>query len=293
MIDQYGVYKNLAEDRLTQLLDIKGTNKTIKDAMIYSIVAGGKRLRPVLNMMANALLDGDIQETLDNACAIEMIHTYSLIHDDLPAMDNDELRRGKPTSHVMFGEAFAILAGDALLNFAFEIMVKNAIKFQDNLHAHLEAMNIIVKNSGVYGMISGQCSDIEHEGQIITEKELNFIHKHKTSAMIEGALLSGIELCLPRDDERNAVAVYGADIGLTFQIIDDILDVTGDTKTLGKTVGKDSAAHKFTYPVLYGVHKSYKIAKEKTEEAVDALKIFGVRAEPLMALARKILDRKS
>ena len=292
MNDLLEANKNLVEARLLQLLMIPDINETLKSAMSYSVMAGGKRIRPQLNIMANSLLDGDVNETLDIACAIELIHTYSLIHDDLPAMDNDELRRGKPTSHVMFGEAFAILTGDALLNIGFEVMLNNALKYPDNLLAHTRAIQAVAAGAGAQGMVSGQCGDIENEGQILTERELYFVHEKKTGALIEAALLSGLLLCNPTEQYINALQTFGKNIGLTFQITDDVLDIIGDVKSMGKTVGKDKAAKKFTFPTLYGVDKSLKIAEEKTQEAMDALSIFGEKAGPLRNLAAVVLKRK-
>lgn len=291
MNENYNAKKEMAEARLKELLTIKDTNSTLCSAMNYSVMAGGKRLRPVLNLMANSLLDGDNKESLDIACAMEMIHTYSLIHDDLPAMDNDELRRGKPTNHVMFGEAFAILAGDALLNYAFEVMLANAEKYPSNTLNHIKAMQVVAKGSGVYGMVNGQCCDIENEGQILTEKELVYTHEHKTSALINAALLSGLLLCGPTNEQIKAVKTFGTNIGLSFQITDDILDITGDEKLLGKSIGKDKNAKKFTFPTLYGIEKCKKIAEEKTDEAIECLQIFGDKSKDLCEIARKILTR--
>lgn len=292
MPDILSKYTDIINQRLKELLDLKNVNPTIKDAMNYSVAAGGKRLRPTLNIMANALLSGNMKETLDIACSIELIHTYSLIHDDLPAMDNDDLRRGKPTNHVMFGEAFAILCGDALLNFAYEVMLKNALRYASNLDSHAKAMLEVANGSGVYGMITGQCGDIENEGQILTEAELKHVHVHKTGAIIKASLLSGLLLCNPRQEYIDALTVYGNNIGLTFQIVDDVLDIVGDAKKMGKTLGKDKTSKKFTFPTLYGVEKSMKIAEKKTDEAISALKIFGTRAEELSELALFILKRE-
>ncbi|MEG2360909.1 MAG: polyprenyl synthetase family protein [Christensenella sp.] len=285
-------YTDIINKRLNELLSLENVNPIIKDAMNYSVSAGGKRLRPTLNIMANALLSGNMKETLDIACAIEMIHTYSLIHDDLPAMDDDDLRRGKPTNHVMFGEAFAVLCGDALLNFAYEVMLKNALRYASNLTSHTKAMLEVATGAGVYGMITGQCGDIENEGQILTEVELKYVHTHKTGAIIKSSLLSGLLLCDPRQEYVDALSIYGDNIGLTFQIIDDVLDIVGDSDKMGKTLGKDKSSKKFTFPTLYGVDKSIKIAEEKTEEAICALKVFGTRAEELSALATFILQRE-
>lgn len=292
MPDILNKYADIIDRRLKELLDLKNINPTMKDAMNYSVSAGGKRLRPTLNIMANALLSGNMKETLDIACAIEMIHTYSLIHDDLPAMDNDDLRRGKPTNHVMFGEAFAILCGDALLNFAYEVMLKNALRYASNLDSHTKAILEVATGAGVYGMITGQCGDIENEGQILTEVELKYVHEHKTGALIKSSLLSGLLLCNPRQEYIDALTVYGNNIGLTFQIVDDVLDIVGDAKKMGKTLGKDKTSKKFTFPTLYGVEKSMKIAREKTDEAISALKVFGTRAEELSELALFILKRE-
>ena len=292
MPDILNQYTDIINRRLGELLDISNTNAVIKDAMNYSVNAGGKRLRPTLNIMANALLSGNMKETLDIACAIEMIHTYSLVHDDLPAMDDDDLRRGKPTSHVMFGEAFAVLCGDALLNFAYEVMLKNALRYASNMDSRIKAMLEVATGAGVYGMITGQCGDLENEGQILTEVELKYVHEHKTGAMIKSALLSGLLLCNPRQEYIDALTVYGNNIGLTFQIVDDVLDIVGDQEKMGKTLGKDNKSKKFTFPTLYGVEKSMKIAEEKTDEAVTALKVFGTRGEELAELARFILKRE-
>lgn len=281
----------LVETRLLELLDLKGVNETLRSAMQYSVMAGGKRVRPNLNIMANNLLDGNTKETLDLACAIELIHTYSLIHDDLPAMDNDDLRRGKPTNHVMFGEAMAILAGDGLLNLGFEVMIANALKYPGNLPAHVRAMQTVAEGAGALGMVTGQSGDLENEGQILTERELYFVHEKKTGALIEAALLSGLLLCNPNEKQIHALRTYGQNIGLTFQITDDVLDITGDEKVIGKSIGKDKAEKKFTFPTLYGVEKSLKIAADKTIEATQALSIFGQKADPLRDLAMQILKR--
>lgn len=283
--------KKMAEARLFELLKLPGINDTLRSAMQYSVMAGGKRIRPNLNIMANNLLDGNTVETLDVACAIEFIHTYSLIHDDLPAMDNDDLRRGKPTSHVMFGEAMAILAGDALLNLGFEVMIANSLKHPGNMPAHIRAMQEVAKGAGAHGMVTGQCGDLENEGQILTERELYFVHEKKTGALIEAALLSGLMLCNPDEKQIESLRIYGKNIGLTFQITDDVLDITGNQKDMGKTIGKDKAANKFTFPTMYGVEKSLKIATEKTIEATQALGIFGPKADPLRDLAMQILKR--
>ncbi len=291
MVEVLYQYIPQVDARLKELFSRTDMNSTLRDAMYYSVDAGGKRFRPTLNMVANSLLGGNAAETLDIACAIEMIHTYSLVHDDLPAMDNDEMRRGKPTNHIMFGEAFAILAGDGLLNYAFEVMLKNTLRYPQNIAAHVAAVSEVAAGAGVCGMISGQCADIENEGQILTESELDYVHRHKTGDMIKSALLSGLLLCEPTEAQIKAITVYGYNIGLVFQIIDDILDITGDEKKLGKSVGKDSKSKKFTYPTLYGINGSMDIAREKTSEAKDSVAIFKERAQPLIQLADWLLER--
>ncbi len=291
MIEELHQHIPQVDARLKELFSRRDIMGTLRDAMYYSVDAGGKRFRPTLNILANSLLGGNAKETLDIACAIEMIHTYSLVHDDLPAMDNDEMRRGKPTNHIMFGEAFAILAGDGLLNYAFEVMLKNALDYPRNLNAHVKAMGEVAAGAGVAGMISGQCADIENEGQILTEAELEYVHRHKTGDMIKSALLSGLLLCEPSEVQIEAITVYGYNIGLVFQIIDDILDITGDSQKLGKSVGKDSKSKKFTYPTLYGIKGSMDIAKEKTREAQDSIAVFGDGAKPFVELADWLLER--
>ncbi len=292
MADVVGKYTNEIDQRLTELLDAADTNATIKEAMNYSVSAGGKRLRPTLNIMSNALLDGNTKETMDIACAIELIHTYSLIHDDLPAMDNDELRRGKPTNHMVYGEGMAILAGDGLLNYAYEVMIKNAMRYTDNIDAHLKAMLEVASSAGIYGMISGQAGDLENEGKKLDAKDVYYVHRRKTAALMKASLTSGMMLCHPDEKYLEAIDTYGEDIGLTFQIIDDILDVTGDAEKIGKTLGKDAAEEKFTFVTLYGVEKSMQIAERKTQEAIDALQIFGDRGKDLAELAEVILRRQ-
>ena len=277
------------EKRLAELLQIR-TPELLWDSMAYSVKAGGKRLRPVLHLMA-AELKGSSEENLDIACAIEMIHTYSLIHDDLPALDNDTLRRGRATNHVVFGEAQAILAGDGLLNYAYEVMLQNAARFPENSFAHLRAISLVAAAAGVGGMIAGQVQDVHLEGEPIGFEELSYIHRHKTGDMITGALLSGLELHDPAEEERRALCLYGENVGLVFQIVDDVLDITAGTE-LGKTVGKDAKSGKTTYPTLFGIEKSMEIASQKTEQAVAALEIFsGPVVYELTALAEQMLHR--
>ena len=282
--------KQLVDARLEELMAEREPS-LLWLSMAYSVRAGGKRLRPALVLLSNELLRGDQREALDLACAVEMIHTYSLIHDDLPALDNDTLRRGAPTNHMVFGEAQAILAGDGLLNYAYEIMLKNAFRYPARLDAHLRAMSAVAAGAGVGGMIAGQVMDVHLEGQKIGEEELSYIHTHKTGDMITASLLAGAELQAPSDAQREAILSYGKKLGLVFQIVDDVLDVTADQQ-LGKTLGKDAASGKTTYASLYGVEESMRIAQKETERAKDALSIFGERAGALSELADHMLNRK-
>lgn len=290
MKEKLAELKAAVEARLSQLME-NDAPQLLRDSMAYSLEAGGKRIRPAMNLMANELLGGDREEALDLACAIEMIHTYSLIHDDLPALDNDTLRRGRATNHVVFDEAQAILAGDGLLNYAYEVMLQNALRHPKNAAAHLQAMNIMARAAGVAGMIAGQVQDVFLEGKEISFEQLSYIHVHKTGDMITGALLSGLELCHPSQQQREALRRYGENVGLVFQIVDDVLDVTAGEE-LGKSRGKDALEGKTTYASLFGIEQSMRIAKEKNEEAKKALEIFGAKAETLYALADSMLSRK-
>lgn len=278
----------LVDRRLNALLDERCEPGLLKDAMSYSLKAGGKRLRPVLCMLSAGMF-GDRRSALDIACAIEMIHTYSLIHDDLPCMDNDVLRRGKPTNHVVFGEAQALLAGDGLLSGAFEVMLKLALN-----EKHLNvmcAMDIIAGAAGVKGMIAGQSADLEFEGKDVDEQVLHYIHERKTAAMIRASVAAGAALMHAEEDDLRLLDTYGSCMGLVFQIVDDILDEEGDAGKLGKSTGKDKDADKMTFARVYGIEASRRIAKEKTDEAVSALQRFGDRAFALTALAQAMLTR--
>ncbi len=259
-------------------------------AMNYSLHAGGKRIRPVL-MMAVAELMGEQRETvMPFACAIEMIHTYSLIHDDLPCMDNDDLRRGKPTNHKVFGEAMAVLAGDALLNFAFETMLKNSTV---SPNMTLAAMSELATASGADGMIGGQVIDIESEGKTIDAVTLMTMHLHKTAALIMasakiGALVGG-------GDKEDLVSMeeFARYLGIAFQIKDDILDVVGNEEDLGKKVGMDSQLEKSTFVSIYGVEQAEQLLVDYTQKAIETLERYGDNAEFLMELSKFLLDRNN
>ena len=269
-------------------------SKSVRDAMAYSLTAGGKRLRPVLLLASFEMAGGRaLAEAEPFACAMEYIHTYSLIHDDLPAMDDDDLRRGKPTNHKVFGEACAILAGDALLNRAYEIML-NAMPGFKNIPAArmMEAARIIAGAAGNEGMVGGQIADIESESAEDPDLEtLRFIHRHKTGALIRAAVLAGAELAGAQKKMKKDLEVFGEQLGLAFQICDDILDVTGDEATLGKPVGSDEKNAKLTYPALVGLEESRRLYREAHTKAVEAIRPYGEKAEVLIGIAEELYDR--
>ena len=261
---------------------------TIHKAMRYSLFAGGKRMRPTLCLAAAEACSGWPDDSLPLACAVECIHTYSLIHDDLPAMDNDDYRRGKLTNHKVFGEGIAILAGDALLTQAFEIAAQcKGWPRYPHRHVLLE----IAQAAGSLQLIAGQVADLEGEGKKISAEQLKYIHERKTSALICcSARLGGMSAnCTAA--QLKALTDFGYNVGLAFQIIDDILDITQSSEQLGKTAGKDTKAQKATYPAIVGLEKSRKIAQQLTDRAFDALKIFRGKAVALEALAMYLLQR--
>lgn len=274
------------------------TPKTLNDSMVYSLSAGGKRIRPVLCLAAYEACakDGNVKaaDIVPYASALEFIHTYSLIHDDLPAMDNDDLRRSKPTNHKVFGEGMAILAGDGLLTEAFYMLSNNrqsAVSLQPA--AILRVIREIAIASGIHGMVGGQAQDLLSEDAEPDEETLAFIHRHKTAALITASVRSGGLLAGCSDEQIFRLTSYGENIGLAFQVIDDILDVEGETEMLGKPKGSDEKKKKMTYPKLYGIEKSREKAKELIDGAIEALDVFDEKAEPLRAIARYLLERKS
>lgn len=269
----------------------EGYQKTIFEAMNYSLSAGGKRLRPILTLEACKLVGGNEKDAIPFAVAIEMIHTYSLIHDDLPALDNDDLRRGRKTNHKVYGEAMAILAGDGLLNYAYEIMLRESIG-KDDSNRYLRAINEIAKASGIYGMIGGQVVDIESEGKSISMDKLDFIHMNKTAAIIIGCMRAGAIIGSANEIQLENITKYAKNIGLSFQIVDDILDVIGDEAKLGKKVGSDIDNEKSTYPSLIGLDKSKEIAKKLIEEAKLSISGIDKDKEFLNSLADYIVDRE-
>jgi len=261
---------------------------TIHKAMRYSLFAGGKRMRPALCLAAAEACGGDEEDALPLACAVECIHTYSLIHDDLPAMDNDDFRRGKPTNHKVFGEGIAVLAGDALLTQAFEIAVQ--AKGWPR-YSHQTITLEIARASGSLQLIAGQVADLEAEGKKISAAELKYIHERKTSALLCCSARLGGMSANCASSQLQALTDFGYNVGLAFQIIDDILDITQTSEQLGKTAGKDTAAQKATYPSIVGLEKSRKLATELTQRAFEALKIFKGKATALEALANYLLMR--
>jgi geranylgeranyl diphosphate synthase, type II len=261
---------------------------TIHKAMRYSLFAGGKRMRPALTLAAAEACGGKISDALPAACAVECIHTYSLIHDDLPAMDNDDFRRGKPTNHKVFGEGIAVLAGDALLTQAFEIIAQAR---SSKRYSHQTLVLELTRASGSRQLIAGQVADLEGEGRKISAPDLKYIHERKTSALLCcSARLGGMSAnCSPA--QLRALTDFGYNVGLAFQIIDDILDITQTSEQLGKTAGKDTQAQKATYPSIIGLERSRDIARKLTDNAFGALKIFRGKAEALEALATYLLQR--
>lgn len=263
--------------------------KTIVEAMNYSLLAGGKRIRPILSISICEALGGRVEDILEFACAIELIHTYSLIHDDLPAMDNDDLRRGIPTNHKVFGEGIAILAGDGLLNYAFEIMLDIAVN--RNKLSYVKAANIIAKASGITGMIGGQVIDLESEGKTIDLELLYDMHRKKTGCLIAASCLCGC-IIAEREDMLNVVEEYGKNLGIAFQIVDDILDYEGDAIKLGKNTGVDKQKNKSTFVSILGIDESKKLAEYYSNKAKDCAKIID-KSGFLLSLTDYLLYRES
>jgi geranylgeranyl diphosphate synthase type II len=263
---------------------------SIHKAMRHSVFAGGKRLRPVLCMEAGRMVAGSLPEKIEElGAALEMLHTYSLIHDDLPALDNDDLRRGRPTCHKVFGDAIAILAGDALQTQAYEAMAR----LECPAEARVRIIEEIARATGtVNGMIGGQVVDLEAEHTQPTAEMLQYIHRAKTAALITASLVSGGLYAGANDKEVSRLRAFGQSIGLAFQIVDDVLDVTQSSEQLGKTAGKDTAAQKATYPALFGVKESERKADALVNAALKELESFGERADTLKELARYLVERK-
>lgn len=270
-----------------------GFQAEVLKAINYSILAGGKRLRPLLMGEAYQMFGGGKKTINPFMAAIEMIHTYSLVHDDLPAMDNDEYRRGRKTTHVMYGEAMAVLAGDGLLNYAFETALQAFLEEPENPHIQ-RALMVLAKKSGIYGMIGGQTADIaaENMGEAVTEDLLLFIHENKTAALIEASLMTGAILAGAEETEIGLMERVGHNLGVAFQIQDDILDVTGNMETLGKQIGSDSKNHKITYVTLKGMEQAQKDQRALSLEAAELLASLTGRNLFLEELAKTLTTRE-
>jgi len=258
--------------------------------MRYSIFAGGKRLRPVLCLAAAEACGGSEKEALPAACAVECIHTYSLIHDDLPSMDNDDFRRGKPTNHKVFGDGVAILAGDALLTIAFEIAVSGKATSR---YSYQSIVKELAHASGSLKLVAGQVADLEGEGKKLSHKDLQFIHERKTAALLTSSIRLGAFSANATPAQLKNLTVFGQSLGLAFQIIDDILDATKTSEELGKTAGKDAQVGKATYPSILGMKKSEQEAKRLTDLAMKSIKPFGKKGEALRELANHLLNRQN
>ena len=288
----YEEYRAVVENALVPMLESLGNiPERLLEAMRYSLEAGGKRLRPVMLLAACDMAGGDVNTALPFACALEMIHTYSLIHDDLPAMDNDDLRRGKPTNHKVFGEDLAILAGDGLLNAAEELMARSALNMGDP--RGIRALEIVMRHAGVTGMIAGQTKDVLSEGSKPEEELVAYIHSHKTADLLEAPMEAGLALAGADESQIRAGYEYGLHLGLAFQMTDDLLDVTGDAALLGKNTGMDAELNKLTWVALRGVEGTEKDAAEQAKLAEKALDSLPWEHGFFTELARNTLVRKN
>lgn len=284
----YTNQQKLVENFLKNRIAKKGISK-VDDAMEYSLMAGGKRIRPILLMATAEALGSKGYNYLPVACGLEMIHTYSLIHDDLPCMDDDDYRRGRLTNHKVFGEAMAVLAGDGLLTLAFEVMLE-----QKNVEpaALIETVREMAMCAGNFGMVGGQGLDLEFEGRQITPEQLRKLHAGKTGALFIAAIRGGAHLAGATDEQLLALTKFADLLGLAFQITDDILDVEGTEEELGKPVGSDEKNHKSTYVSLYGLEAAHELAAKTVDEALECLEMFGENAEPLREITRLMTNRK-
>ncbi len=280
----------------TYLPKEEGYQKKVEEAMNYSVLAGGKRLRPMLLEETYKMFGGEGRVVEPFMASIEMVHTYSLVHDDLPCMDNDEYRRGRKTTHVVYGEGMAVLAGDGLLNFAFETAIKafRLARDEEEMKKIARALGIFAAKAGIYGMIGGQTADIEAENEEseATEEQLLFIHEHKTAALIQSAMMVGAVLAEASEEEVERIEKCAYNIGLAFQIQDDILDVTGSLETLGKETGSDAKNKKMTYVTLWGMEEAKKEVERLSEEALAVLSSFGRENAFLEELIRRLITRE-
>ena len=295
-------YAAIIEEKLSELVPEEQQHTPVSgempwllaNSMRYSLTAGGKRLRPSMLLAAADMLNVPREEAVIPACALEMIHTYSLIHDDLPGMDNDTMRRGRPTNHVVFGEGQAILAGDGLLSLAFELILENAMAYPENAVNHNAAIYEIAHGAGAYGMVGGQCMDLYCEREkIMDERMLAYIHENKTARMLISPLRAAGRLAgfAPDSEEMRALTGYGINFGLLFQAVDDILDVVGDQALVGKTLGKDAESGKLTFVTLYGLEGARQKANELRDKARIYISFFGERAEFFDTLLSEMSDR--
>ncbi len=285
-----GEYAALVEQALSQQLSGLGQMpERLEEAMAYSLEAGGKRLRPVLLLAVCDAMGTDLSSVMPYACALEMIHTYSLIHDDLPAMDNDNLRRGKPTNHMVFGEGMAILAGDGLLHGAMELMLRTACK--DGSMQGLRAAEAIARRAGVTGMVAGQVMDVTQEGGQVTEEKVTYIHAHKTADMLIAPLEAGLILSGAGQEAIEAGITYGYHLGMAFQMVDDLLDVIGDEQVMGKQTGMDAQQGKMTWVALKGISGTKQDAAEHIRLACDAADQFDQGVKFFKELAKNTLNR--
>jgi len=287
-------YLSSKRKQINQALDsiFANTSNKIVKAMKYSLMAGGKRIRPVLCVAAAETVGGQSQDVISAACALEMIHTYSLIHDDLPSMDNDDIRRGQPTCHVAFDEATAILAGDALLTLAFEVLSSTEFVQDNHVRNWMNVIHTLSTAAGYKGMIEGQMQDMAGEGHLLCLEDLENMHALKTGALIEASVTVGAILGKGSPDQIQQLKTYSKNIGLAFQVTDDLLDVEGDPNVMGKDAGSDQARSKSTYPALLGIEQSKQFAKKLVNNALKALDYFDNKAQPLRAIAYYIVDRK-
>ncbi len=287
--------RETVEQALDHALPAEGEwPETIHRAVRYSLFAGGKRIRPVLVLASGEAVGGRPEELMPLACAVEMIHTYTLIHDDLPAMDDDDLRRGKPTSHKVFGEAVAILAGDALLTRAFHLLAELPEAWEEpRLRRRRRAAAVLGEACGTTGLIGGQVMDLESEGRAIGAADLERLHRAKTGALLSACVRGGAILGGADEADLQRLTAYARAIGLAFQVVDDVLDATGTAEQLGKTAGKDQAAHKATYVSIHGLEAAQAMAARLRQQALEAVATLGDRGAVLAAIARRIVDRRS
>ena len=296
MDNSYEEYRKLINDHLLDFIPSIDTKSiSLYEAMKYSLVAGGKRLRPVMLLTACDFAGGNVNEAIPYAAAVEYIHTYSLIHDDLPAMDNDDLRRGIPTNHKVYGEAMAILAGDGLLTTAFETMNRDMMMYLDDqkrLNKRIKAINEIAKGAGVRGMVAGQVSDMESENSSVSNEMLEYIHLNKTGALIKASIKAGLYLGNPTEIMLEDFDIFAENLGLAYQIADDILDETGDQNLLGKEVHHDAKDQKNTYTSINGVSKAKEKLEQLTENAVRSISDYYDNAEFFRDLVLELKDRQ-